>query len=628
MLNFFLELILRWPRQLKIATAQGVDALIAVISFWVLWSSTNQDGAIYGVLFETKISILVSLIIFFVAVGIFSLIGFYKSVFRYAVGTVSTKLLIGSITLSFVLFTCVLASGKFQIPIGGFLIYTVIVFSFLILSRHFSEWLFNHKSSKLTKSTVHESIFIYGAEPRGVEVANSLVNHSGLAVIGFIDNDVSFQGRKLGIFSVFSPEDDFSKWLQSGSNKIIVPPWVGNSKSLGDIISGLLTKGFDVRVFPNYLDLINSNVSLSDMRHVSIEDILGRDTIEPVPELMSSDLVRKVVFISGAGGSIGGELCRQVIIQRPKKIILFDISEYALYSIKGELLRLLPNVDDLEIVALLGSVLNEKLLTSIFTEHCVDTVYHTAAYKHVSLVEENPFEGLYTNVFGTLFIARAAKDSGVAKVVHISTDKAVRPTNMMGVSKRIAELILQSLNKEPSSTSFSIVRFGNVLGSSGSVVPLFKKQIAAGGPVTVTDLNATRYFMTIWEAAQLVIQAGALTVSNQTQVPIYLLDMGKPVKIIELARQMIRLSGYSTEHTDVHLKSISIKIIGLDKGEKLHEELLVDDRSEKTIHPKINTALEQGREWPEFQIFLRKLENIIQQRDLEGLNRELKKVVE
>ena len=241
---------------------------------------------------------------------------------------------------------------------------------------------------------------------------------------------------------------------------------------------------------------------------------------------------------------------------------------------------------------------------------------------------KNPFEGLYTNVFGTLFIARAAKTSNVSKVVHISTDKAVRPTNMMGVSKRIAELILQSMTNQPSATSFSIVRFGNVLGSSGSVVPLFKKQIAEGGPVTVTDLNATRYFMTIWEAAQLVIQAGAITVSNQSHVPIYLLDMGKPVKIIELAKQMIRLSGYSTEHHDVYSKSMEIKIIGLDKGEKLHEELLVDDRSEKTIHPKISTAQEREKRWSEIQIFLKNLENIIHKRDVEGLHLELEKVLE
>ena len=478
MFNFFLELILRWPRQLKIALAQAIDALIAVVSFWTLWSATNQDGSIYGVLWETRTSIFISLIIFLVAIGVFSLTGLYKSVFRYAVGTVSTKLLMGSILLASVLFLCELVYEKFNIPLGGFLIYAVIVFSFLLLSRHFFEWLFSHKSSKLKKFTIHESVFIYGAEPRGVEVANTLVNDNGLSVIGFLDDDVSVHGRKLGNYLVFSPKNDFSPWLENGSNKIIVPPWVGTSKSRVQIINSLLTKGFDVRVLPNYLDMIKGDVSLSDMRHVSIEDILGRDAIEPIPELMSSDLLGKVVFISGAGGSIGGELCRQVIIQQPKKLILFDISEYALYSIKGQLLELLPNVDDVEIVALLGSVLNEELLYDLFTEHCVDTVYHTAAYKHVSLVEENPFEGLRTNVFGTFFIAKAAKASGVKKVVHISTDKAVRPTNMMGVSKRVAELILQLLNKEASATSFSIVRFGNVLGSSGSVVPLFKKQIA------------------------------------------------------------------------------------------------------------------------------------------------------
>ena len=268
------------------------------------------------------------------------------------------------------------------------MIYAVIVFSFLLLSRHFSEWLFSHKVSKSSKVAVDESVFIYGAEPRGVEFANTLVNHSGLSVIGILDIDVSFQGRQLGNFSVFSPENDLSGWLQSGSNKIIVPPWVENSWARGDIISILLAKGFDVRVLPNYVDLINGKFSLSDMRHVSIEDILGRDAIEPIPELMSADLMNKVVFISGAGGSIGGELCRQVISQRPKKIILFDISEFALYSIKRELKRLSSNVDDLEIVTLLGSVLNEKILVSIFIEHQVNTVYHTAAYKHVSLVEE------------------------------------------------------------------------------------------------------------------------------------------------------------------------------------------------------------------------------------------------
>ena len=335
-------------------------------------------------------------------------------------------------------------------------------------------------------------------------------------------------------------------------------------------------------------DLIHGNMSVADLRDLEIEDLLGREPIAPFPELMSAKITDKVVLVTGAGGSIGGELCRQIRYLRPKKLLLVDHSEAALYAIHQEIEEKLNN-QQLPVIPLIASVQDQKRIAEILNKWCPDTIYHAAAYKHVPLVEHNPAEGIRNNVFGTLILANMAMQAKVNNFIFISSDKAVRPTNIMGASKRLAEMILQAYAKYQSNTIFTMVRFGNVLGSSGSVVPKFREQIRAGGPISVTHPEMTRYFMTIPEAVQLVIQAGALASGGE----VFVLDMGEPVKIMDLARRMVELSGLTIKSVDQPNGDIEIEISGLRPGEKLYEELLIGDNPEKTIHPRIIKSSEK-----------------------------------
>ena len=338
---------------------------------------------------------------------------------------------------------------------------------------------------------------------------------------------------------------------------------------------------------PGLSDLASGRVTVQDFRELDVEDLLGRDPVPPDTALLARDLAGQVVLVTGAGGSIGGELTRQIILQRPCQLLLLDHNEFGLYSIHQELLGLCASKNlSVELVPLLGSVANPARLTAIFEAYRPATVYHAAAYKHVPMVEDNPGEGILNNVFGTLNTAQAAQASGVKRFVLISTDKAVRPTNVMGASKRMAELVLQALSPQSATTCFTMVRFGTVLDSSGSVVPLFRRQLAEGGPLTVTHLDVTRYFMTIPEAAQLVLQAGAMAVGGD----VFVLDMGQPVKIMDLAQRMVQLSGL-TVRDDLHPDGdIEIVVTGLRPGEKLYEELLIGENPEPTAHARIMKA--------------------------------------
>ena len=360
-----------------------------------------------------------------------------------------------------------------------------------------------------------------------------------------------------------------------------------------------------VKVTPPLRDLVNGEINVQDIREIELEDLLGRDAVEPRAELISACISGKTVLVTGAGGSIGSELCRQILLQQPARLILLEMSEFALYSIEKELMEMKKKHNlDIAIMPFLGSVLDTEKCQKVLSTFAVDTVYHAAAYKHVPLVEQNPMEGVRNNVFGTLSIARAAMAAGVARFVLISTDKAVRPTNVMGATKRLAELVLQAFAEQNPLTRFCMVRFGNVLGSSGSVVPLFRQQIMAGGPITLTHPEITRYFMTIPEAAQLVLQAGALGQGGD----VFVLDMGEPVKIIDLAKRMVHLSGNSlkSESSDAH--AIDIVHVGLRPGEKLYEELLIGDHVIETEHPLILRAHESMIPWPALQPLLDRLE--------------------
>jgi len=377
-----------------------------------------------------------------------------------------------------------------------------------------------------------------------------------------------------------------------------------------------------VRTLPGLTELAQGKVKIDDLLQVSIKDLLGRKLVEPNESLLGKNITNKTVAVTGAGGSIGSELCRQIAFLKPKALILFEINELALYEIDKELNNI--NIHySFNIYPILGSVNNKKRLKNLFNRFDVDTVYHSAAYKHVPMVEFNNTEGVENNIFGTFNCALAAIDAGVKNFVLISTDKAVRPTNIMGATKRAAELILQALAVKQNSTTFTMVRFGNVLGSSGSVIPLFKKQIIEGGPITVTDKEIIRYFMTVTEAVELTIQAGAMGTGGD----VFVLDMGKPVKIQELAKKMIRLSGLQVKDKLNPNGDIEIKYTGLRVGEKLYEELLIGDNVSKTANPLIMRAEENMITWVELKELLGELNNINDNFDYVNLRKVLMKIV-
>jgi FlaA1/EpsC-like NDP-sugar epimerase len=420
-------------------------------------------------------------------------------------------------------------------------------------------------------------------------------------VVAFVDDNKFLHGTLLSNIKIYSPKYIPKLISSTGAAKLLLALGrTPHSIRLG-IIKRLEKYHINVQTIPEFSDILSGKSRIENIHDVEIDDLLGRDSVQPMQELMDGSIFNKTVLITGAGGSIGGELCRQIIELRPKKMILLDHNEFSLYSIERELSE--KNIDQVELVALLGSVQNSRLLDSVMEKNKIQTIYHAAAYKHVPLVESNCVEGMKNNVFGTLLCAEAAIKANVELFVLISTDKAVRPTNVMGASKRLAELILQSLAQKQDQTRFVMVRFGNVLGSSGSVVPLFRKQIKEGGPVTVTHPDIIRYFMTIREAAQLVIQAGTMGHGGD----VFVLDMGEPVKIVDLAKRMISLSGLTLKDEQNRNGDIGITYTGLRPGEKLFEELLIGDNVYPTEHARIFRAMEQFISWQEMELFLNRL---------------------
>ena len=451
--------------------------------------------------------------------------------------------------------------------------------------RYVARWILTQRSREYSR------VVIYGAGSAGIQLESAMKYNSEIKVIAFVDDDQSMHGQYIEGIKIYDPSS--LSWLaekREASEVLIAVPSISRSKKY-KLLQFLKQFPMVIRVLPGLTDLAQGRVSVSDLKRIKIEDLLKREVREPNKELLKKDIQNRNVLVTGAGGSIGSEICRQVIQQQPNLLILFEISEHALYKIEKELLEI---KSDVQIMAVLGNVTNKQRLKIIFDRYNVHTIYHTAAYKHVPMVEKNTLAGLRCNIFGTLACVEAAINSDVQSFIFISTDKAVRPTNIMGATKRFAELILQALateNKDSKvNTRISIVRFGNVLGSSGSVVPLFREQIEKGGPVTVTDPNIIRYFMTISEAAQLVIQAGSMGSAGE----IFILDMGEPIPILQLAKDMIRLSGMSIRDRNNSDGDIEIKITGLRPGEKLYEELLIDDSAVTTKHKKIMRANDKG----------------------------------
>jgi FlaA1/EpsC-like NDP-sugar epimerase len=550
------------------------------------------------------------------AIPVFVRFGLYRAIFRYtglAALVATAQAVAVYAALLFVLLLWLQLPGiPRTIGLLQPLIFLVLVATSRALARF---WLSD--AGRMARP-VEGRLLIYGAGDAGVQTATAIGISGQYKLLGFIDDDASKVGRSINgvpVYGLGNTADVVAR--QQVSDILLALPGASRERR-NAIIESLRGLPVHIRTLPGWADLASGRVTVRDFHELDVEDLLGRPPVPPAADLLARDLTGKVVLITGAGGSIGSELCRQIVQQRPRQLLLVEHSEYGLYAIHQELQAVCAaNQLAVELVPLLGSVVNYPRMSALCRQYQPAIVYHAAAYKHVPMVESNAGEGIANNVYGTLAMARAALENRVERFVLISTDKAVRPTNVMGASKRMAELVLQALagDKAPAffgadeaagspqanSTCFTMVRFGNVLDSSGSVVPLFRRQLAEGGPLTVTHAEVTRYFMTIPEAAQLVLQAGAMAQGGD----VFVLDMGAPVKILDLARRMIELSGLRVREEGSDTGDIPIRITGLRPGEKLYEELLIGDNPEPTAHPRIMKAHEPCLPWaqlaPELQ---------------------------
>jgi len=556
-----------------------------------------------------------------ISIPIFIRLGLYRAVVRF-IDQKIISVVFGGVSLSVLLILIlVILNGKMGgLSRGVFGIYWAGAIMYIMVSR------FVAKGYLLRASTTAEvvRIAIYGAGQAGIQLVSALRNVRNYTPVVFVDDSEELHWTTIGGIKVF-PSNRLPDLVKKMKIKevLLALPSVSKRRQK-QILEKLEPLKIKIKVTPPIESLIKGELRLQDVRDIEIEDLLGRDAVVPDEQLLSACITGKSVLVTGAGGSIGSELCRQIIALRPMRLVLLEMSEFALYSIKNELALLsITSGITVEVTPFLGSVLEQEKCKKILRTFTIDTVYHAAAYKHVPLVEHNPIEGVRNNIFGTLSIAQAAMISGVKNFVLISTDKAVRPTNVMGATKRFAELILQALSRQQTSTRFCMVRFGNVLGSSGSVVPLFRKQIMAGGPITVTHPEITRYFMTIPEAAQLVLQAGAMGEGGD----VFVLDMGAPVKIVDLARRMVHLSGLDVKGETNPDGDIEIQYVGLRPGEKLYEELLIGGDVEGTEHPLIMRAQEVDLAWENLSEVLTALSTACDRFDYEGIRSLLSKAV-
>jgi FlaA1/EpsC-like NDP-sugar epimerase len=526
------------------------------------------------------------------------------------------------VTLSVILLVMlvVFTTGMNGISRGVFGIYWITTIMYVAAGRFLARGYF----VLLSGSAGGMRVAIYGAGAAGNQLANALASSSEYHPVVFIDDKKELQGSTVSGIHVYAPDDLPDLVVDKGIAKILMAMPSLTKASQRRILDKLEPLKIKTLVTPPFKSLISGLAQVQDVREIEIEDLLGRDAVEPMHGLMAKCITGKSVMVTGAGGSIGSELCLQILRQRPARLILFEMSEFALYTIEQELNALKKTLGaELELIPFLGSVLDSAKTLQVMRVYRVDTVYHAAAYKHVPLVEHNPIEGVRNNVFGTLHLARTAIAAGVSHFVLVSSDKAVRPTNVMGATKRLAELILQAFSRTQDKTRFCMVRFGNVLGSSGSVVPLFRRQIMAGGPVTITHPDITRYFMTITEAAQLVLQAGAIGEGGD----VFVLDMGEPVKIVDLAKRMVHLSGLELRSDQTPDGTIQIDFVGLRPGEKLYEELLISDNVIGTGHPLIMRAQEAELPWEELQDALARLDAACTQFDHETVRTLLRQIV-
>ena len=527
-----------------------------------------------------------------IALPIFITQGFYRAIFRYAGWPVLVTVAKAMIVYALLYATVIMAFGIPGVPRTVGLIQPLLLLLAVGGSRLAARyWLGGLYQSQLKRAAL-PNVLIYGAGTAGRQLAAAMSNSHEMRVVGFLDDDHRLHGQMLNGQPIYSPDDLLGLVETLNVSDVLLALPSASRKLRNEILARMRAVHVSVRTLPSVTELAQGKVSISDLRDLDIDDLLGREPVVPDRGLLSQNISGQVVLVTGAGGSIGSELCRQILKADPAVLLLIEQSEFALYNIHQELQDKLTE-SSIKLVPLLASVRDAERMREIMLTWRPDTVYHAAAYKHVPLVEHNPAEGIKNNVLGTLTAAQAAAAHGVANFVLISTDKAVRPTNIMGASKRLAEMVLQALAVTLPGTKFSMVRFGNVLGSSGSVVPKFRQQIRDGGPITLTHPEITRYFMTIPEAAQLVIQASAMAKGGD----VFVLDMGQSVRIIDLARRMIELSGLTVRDEASPEGDIEIEITGLRPGEKLFEELLIGDNPEPTQHPRIMKAHEDFLQW-------------------------------
>jgi len=612
--------VLALPRPAKRFVALMVDLSLCVLTVWLAYylrlgevisfsgSSEWAQGAVWAGVASVSI-----------ALPIFVVSGLYRAIFRYS-GWPALLAVARAVGIYGLLYASVFtAIGVAGVPRTVGIIQPILLLLFVGVSRVLARLWLGDQYLSILKRASRPKVLIYGAGSTGRQLAAAMANSHEMQVVGFLDDDDRLHGHVLNGHPIYNPADldNLAATLNISTVLLAMPSL--NRKRRNEILARISSAHVAVRTLPSVTDLAQGKVSISDLRELDIDDLLGREPVAPNHILLAKNITGKVVLVTGAGGSIGSELCRQILAVNPAKLLLIEQSEFALYAIHQELEEKLAGLDGVRppvLVPLLASVQDGDRMREIMSTWHPDTVYHAAAYKHVPLVEHNPAEGIKNNVLGTLRTAQAALDAGVSDFVLISTDKAVRPTNVMGASKRLAEMALQALaatqaNKQ-NGTRFSMVRFGNVLGSSGSVVPKFRQQIRDGGPITLTHPDVTRYFMTIPEAAQLVIQAGAMAKGGD----VFVLDMGQPVKIMDLARRMVELSGLTVKDEQHPDGDIEIAVTGLRPGEKLYEELLIGADPKPTSHPRIMKAHEAFIPWVELEAKLNALEMAVNVNDV------------
>jgi UDP-N-acetylglucosamine 4,6-dehydratase len=590
-LSGFLTRLEHLPRAAKRIILIGYDVVGICVGAWFALSLWNLDvdwslwSDLRLVLFPAVVCVL-----------FFSVSGVYRSVTRYlglrAIGAIVTTVVFSSVVFGLTLELSQNGDMPLQVPISyGMSVLLLIGGGRIVAQRLFQRFSHDHNRRAL--------LIIYGAGVSGRQLATALAHGHEYRAVAFVDDDPSLQGLLIHGLPVHSPNALHRLVERYEVNDVILAMPSLRHSERHRIVERLASLPVQLRTLPGLADLVSGKARVDELRQLDIEDLLGREKITPDRQLLERNIVGKVVLVTGAGGSIGSELCRQIIALGPKQLLLYELSEHALFGINNELQERAAAAN-LVIVPFLGNVQDRERLLQIMSSYRVQTVYHAAAYKHVPLVEYNVIEGVRNNLLGTWHCAEAAVKTGVERFVLISTDKAVRPTNVMGASKRMAEVVLQGLAERGVDTCFTMVRFGNVLGSSGSVVPLFRDQIRAGGPVTVTHPEINRFFMTISEAAELVIQAGAMARGGD----VFVLDMGKPVKIVEVAHRMIQLMGLQVRDNKNPDGDIEIHFTGLRPGEKLYEELLIGNNALGTSHPRIMRAVEQTFLWVEVEKML------------------------